>query len=122
MEQLKNIHPGEILKEEFLIPMNLSASKLAKEIGVHPSTISKIINGSNSISIETAIRLSQYFGNSVVFWMKLQYEFNMRKNQHITGTYSLEATLHELSSVANIRRLNSSIAQLKSSKRRRPNH
>ncbi len=62
-----SITPGEILLEEFLIPMGISQNKLAKNIKVSPSRINSIINGERAITAETALRLSEYFGNSAQF-------------------------------------------------------
>lgn len=76
-----NIHPGEILKEEFLKPMNLSAYKLAKDIGVQQTRISQIIKEKRSITADTAIRFSKFFGTTEEFWMNLQREYDLR-NAH----------------------------------------
>ncbi len=69
MAKLKNIHPGEILQEEFLIPLKTSAYKLARDIGIPQTRISKIIKGNRKITADTALRLSKYFGNSPKFWL-----------------------------------------------------
>ena len=79
MEKLPNIHPGEILKEEFLIPMGISAYKLSKSIGVQQTRISLIIKGERGITADTAMRLSKYFGTTPEFWMNLQREHDLRK-------------------------------------------
>ncbi len=79
MEMKTNIHPGEILKEEFLSPMNLTAYKLAKSIGVQQTRISQILNEKRSITADTAIRLSKFFGTTEEFWMNLQREYDLRK-------------------------------------------
>ncbi|MEP1094829.1 MAG: HigA family addiction module antitoxin [Cyclobacteriaceae bacterium] len=76
-----NIHPGEILEKDFLIPMNLTAYKLAKAIGVQQTRISKIIKGQRAITADTAIRLSRFFGTSEELWMNLQREYDLR-NAH----------------------------------------
>jgi len=77
--RIPNIHPGEILLEEFLQPLNISAYKLARETYMPESRISEIINGNRSISADTAMRLSQYFGNSAKFWLGLQIEYDVRE-------------------------------------------
>ncbi len=82
MKMILNIHPGEILEKEFLIPMGITAYKLAKEIGIQQTRISLIIKGKRSITADTAIRLSRYFGTTEEFWMNLQREFDLRK-EHI---------------------------------------
>ena len=77
MEKLKNITPGEILQEEFLIPMGISQDKLAKEINIPKTHISDIINNNKRITADTALRLSIYFGNSAKFWLGLQDDFDI---------------------------------------------
>ena len=67
MENLKNIHPGEILMEEFLIPMGISAYRLAKEINIPQTRISEILKGRRRVTADTALRLSLFFGNSLLF-------------------------------------------------------
>ncbi len=77
MEKLNNIHPGEILLEEFLKPMKISAYKLSKDIGIPQTRISQIIKGKRRITADTALRLSSYFGNSAKFWLGLQNDFDI---------------------------------------------
>lgn len=79
MAKLKNIHPGEILAEEFLIPYNITAYKLAKDIEIPQTRISEIIKGNRSITADTALRLSKYFGNSAKFWLGLQDDFDIEE-------------------------------------------
>ena len=79
MKKLKNIHPGEILFEEFLLPMEISAYKLSADIGIPQSRISKILNGNRRITADTALRLSKYFGNSAKFWLGLQDDFDIEE-------------------------------------------
>ena len=79
MFKLKNIHPGEVLKEEFLIPMNISAYRLGKDIGIPQTRISEIIKGNRRITADTAIRLSNYFGNSAKFWLGLQNDYDIEE-------------------------------------------
>ena len=67
MERLKNIHPGEILLEEFLIPLKISAYRLSKDLGIPQTRISQIIKGKRRITADTALRLSIYFGTSPKF-------------------------------------------------------
>jgi addiction module HigA family antidote len=81
MEKLKNIHPGEILLEEFLIPMEISAYRLAKETYLPQTRISEIIKGNRGISADTALRLSRYFGTSAKFWLGLQDDFDLEAEQ-----------------------------------------
>ena len=79
MDRLNNIHPGEILLEEFLKPMNISQNKLANAIGVPPRRINEIVLGKRIITADTALRLAKVFGNSVQFWMGLQDEYEVRE-------------------------------------------
>jgi len=79
MDRLNNIHPGEILLEEFLKPMNISQNKLANAIGVPPRRINEIVLGKRTITADTALRLAKVFGNSVQFWMGLQDEYEVRE-------------------------------------------
>lgn len=77
MEKLKNISPGEVLLEEFLIPLELSQYRLSLEIGVPQTRISRIIKGKRRITADTAVRLSALFGNSAKFWLGLQDDFDI---------------------------------------------
>jgi len=77
MEKLPNIHPGEILNEEFLIPLNITAYRLAKETNIPQTRISEIIKGKRRITADTALRLSIFFGNSAKFWLGLQDDFDI---------------------------------------------
>lgn len=79
MARLKNIHPGEILMEEFLIPLNISAYKLAKDIEIPQTRVSEILKGNRRITADTALRLSKYFGNSAKFWLGLQDDYDIEE-------------------------------------------
>lgn len=79
MKRLNNIHPGEVLKEEFLLPMEISAYKLSKEIGIPQTRISEILKGNRRITADTAIRFSHFFGNSPKFWLGLQDDFDIEE-------------------------------------------
>ncbi len=81
MEKLSNIHPGEILLEEFLKPMNISAYRLSKDIGIPQTRTSEIIKGNRSITADTALRLSYYFGNSAKFWLGLQNDYDLEEEK-----------------------------------------
>ncbi len=79
MKKLKNIHPGDVLKEEFLLPLEISAYKLSKDIGIPQTRISEILKGNRRITADTALRLSQYFGNSAKFWLGLQDDYDIEE-------------------------------------------
>lgn len=81
MKKLKNIHPGEILLEEFLIPLEISAYRLSKEIGIPQTRISEIIKKNRRITADTALRLSKYFGNSAKFWLGIQDDFDIEEER-----------------------------------------
>ena len=83
MEELKNITPGEILQEEFLIPMGISQYRLAKELSILQTRISGIISGSRRITADTALRLSSFFGNSAKFWLVLQDDFDIENAKRL---------------------------------------
>ena len=77
MRKLANIHPGEVLLAEFLVPMAISQNALARSIGVPPRRINEIVHGTRAISADTAIRLSRYFGMSEQFWLNLQTHYDL---------------------------------------------
>jgi addiction module HigA family antidote len=79
MTRLKDIHPGEILLEEFLIPFEVTAYKLAKDIGIPQTRVSEILKGNRRITADTALRLSKYFGNSAKFWLGLQNDYDLEE-------------------------------------------
>ena len=79
MKRLRNIHPGEVLLEEFLKPMALSQNAIARAIGVPPRRVNEIVLGKRGITADTAIRLSRYFGTSEQFWMGLQADFDLEE-------------------------------------------
>jgi len=81
MNTLNNIHPGEILNEEFLIPMEISAYKLSKDLEIPQTRISQIIKGKRRITADTALRLSLYFGNSAKFWLGLQDDYDIEEEK-----------------------------------------
>ena len=76
MAQLANVHPGEVLKEEFLVPMGISQYRLAKEIGVTESRISAICQGKRAVGADTAARLARFFGTTAAFWLGLQADYD----------------------------------------------
>ena len=86
MAKLKNIHPGEVLSEEFLIPLNITAYKLAKDLEIPQTRVSEIVKGNRRITADTALRLSKYFGNSAKFWLGLQDDFDIEEEILANGT------------------------------------
>ena len=76
-KDLKPVHPGEVLMEEFLKPMHLSQNRLALDIGVPPRRINEIVLGKRRITADTALRLSRFFGNSARFWLGLQTDYDI---------------------------------------------
>jgi len=86
MAKIKNIHPGEVLSEEFLVPFNITAYKLAKDIEIPQTRISEIIKGNRRITADTALRLSKYFGNSAKFWLGLQDDFDIEEQISTKGS------------------------------------
>jgi len=84
-KKIRAIHPGEILNEEFLIPMKISQYRLSKDIGVSPRRINEIIHGTRSITADTALRLSRYFGLSERYWLNLQAWFDIETEKDKLG-------------------------------------
>jgi antitoxin HigA-1 len=78
---LPNIHPGEILRLEFLDPLDITPYRLSKDIDVAQTRISEILSEKRSITADTALRLSKYFGNSAQFWLNLQTQYDLRQAQ-----------------------------------------
>ncbi len=85
MENLSNIHPGEILQEEFLSPLSISAYRLAKDTFIPQTRISEILKGRRRITADTALRLSRYFGNSAKFWLGIQDDYDLEEGFELKG-------------------------------------
>ena len=85
VNKLENIHPGEVLLEEFLAPMGLSQNRIAREIGVPPRRINEIVLGKRSVTADTALRLARYFGTTEAFWMGLQADFDLEEARNKLG-------------------------------------
>ena len=83
-KRLDPIPPGEILREEFMRPLGITASALAREIGVPANRISQIVNGKRAFSADTALRLGKYFGMSPEIWLDLQSEYELRLARRTT--------------------------------------
>src|SRR3990170_3349519 len=97
-QNIPPIHPGEILAEEFLKPLGITQYRLAKDINVDPRRINEIVLGKRTISADTALRLSRYFGTSERFWMNLQARYDLELQRHELG-HRLEKEVRVLSSV-----------------------
>lgn len=82
MKELRNIHPGEVLNEEFIKPLQISAYRLSKDIHIPQTRISEIIKGRRRITADTALRLSKYFGTTPKFWLGLQDDFDIEEEQN----------------------------------------
>ncbi|MGB5474181.1 MAG: HigA family addiction module antitoxin [Gammaproteobacteria bacterium] len=94
MKTLPNIHPGEVLLEEFLKPLDISQNRLARAMGVPPRRINEIVHGKRAVSADTAIRLSRALGTSEQFWMGLQADYDLEEAR--------KAAQSELNKVVNI--------------------
>ena len=81
MDRLENIHPGEILKEEFLLPLGISAYRLAKDTFLPQTRISEILKGKRRITADTALRFSKFFGTSAKFWLGLQDDYDLEEER-----------------------------------------
>jgi addiction module HigA family antidote len=82
--RLANVHPGEVLSEEFMKPMGLSQNGLARALGVPPRRINEIVQGKRAVTADTALRLARYFGTSEGFWMGLQADYDVEEaREHI---------------------------------------
>jgi antitoxin HigA-1 len=97
-QKLRNIHPGEVLREEFLIPLGITQYRLAKEIGVTEARISAICAGKRTVTADTALRLAAFFGTTSGFWMGLQADYDTEEAaQELSGEL---AQIHRFESVA----------------------
>lgn len=84
-KKLAPVHPGEILLEEFLQPLEISQYRLAKDISVPPRRINEIVHGKRAVTADTALRLSRYFGTSERFWLNLQTRFDLEVEKDRLG-------------------------------------
>lgn len=83
--KLPAVHPGQILLEEFLVPLGVSQYRVAKDTSVPPRRINEIVHGKRSISADTALRLARYFGNSELFWLNLQNRYDLEVERDRLG-------------------------------------
>lgn len=81
MNKLENIHPGEVLLEEFLNPLEITAYRLAKDISIPQTRISQIIKGKRRVTADTALRLASYFGTTAKFWLGLQNDYDIEEER-----------------------------------------
>ena len=81
MSRIKNIHPDEVPQEELLVPLDITAYRLSKDIAIPQTRISEIVKGNRRITADTAFRLSKYFGNSAKFWLGLQDDYDLEQEQ-----------------------------------------
>jgi len=98
MKRLANIHPGEVLSEEFLAPLEITAYRLSKDLKIPQTRISEIIKGNRRITADTALRLSKYFDNSAKFWLGLQDDYDLEEEQQEKGA--------ELNAIKTYKRMN----------------
>lgn len=84
-DKLPNVHPGEVLLEEFMKPLGLSQNRLARNLGVPPRRINEIVLGKRSVSADTALRLGRYFGTSEKFWLGLQVDYDLEEARDRLG-------------------------------------
>src|SRR5213594_4129167 len=84
-KKLASVHPGEILRDEFLKPLGISQYRLAKDTSVPPRRINEIVRGTRAISADTALRLARYFGTSERFWLNLQSQYDLEKEKDRLG-------------------------------------
>ena len=95
MTKLTNIHPGEVLLEEFLVPMGISQNRIARNIGVPPRRINEIVHGKRAVTADTALRLARYFRISEEFWMGLQADYDLEEARNKLGNRLLsEVSTH----------------------------
>ena len=94
-KKLPPIHPGEILREEFLEPMGISQYRLAKDISVPPRRINEIVHGKRSVTADTALRLGRFFGMSPQFWLNLQTRYDLEMTEDLLGD-RLDEEVHTL--------------------------
>src|SRR3972149_3558154 len=95
--KLAPVHPGEILLEEFLVPMGITQYRLAKDISVPPRRINEVVHGKRGITADTALRLSRFFGNSERFWLNLQAQYDLETERDRLGS-RLDQEVHAYSS------------------------
>ena len=94
MRRLPNIHPGEVLLEEFLRPLGISQNRIARDIAVPPRRINEIVHCKRSVTADTALRLARYFGTSEGFWMGLQADYDLEEARRQLGSQISQIRQH----------------------------
>lgn len=84
-DKLPPVHPGEVLREDFLEPLGLSQYRVAKDTGVHPRRINQIVLGQRAITADSALRLARFFGTTPEFWMNLQVHYDLERQRDLAG-------------------------------------
>jgi antitoxin HigA-1 len=95
MKKIENVHPGEILQEDFMGPLHLSQYRVSKDINVPPRRINEIVHGNRAITADTALRLSKYFGTSAQFWLNLQSHYDL-ENEKDRSFNRIDQEVHPL--------------------------
>jgi len=90
MKKIEPIHPGEILKEEFMVPLGLSQTALAKSLHISPRRINEIVQAKRSVTPDTALRLSRFFGTTPEFWLNLQSRYDLERAKDAIGSQIVE--------------------------------
>jgi len=90
MKKIEPIHPGEILKEEFMVPLGLSQTALAKSLHVPPRRINEIVQAKRSVTPDTALRLSRFFGTTPEFWLNIQSRYDLERAKDAIGSRIVE--------------------------------
>lgn len=96
MKKLNNIHPGEILQEEFLIPLNITAYRLCKDVSIPQTRVSEILKGNRRITADTALRLSAYFGNTPKFWLGIQDDYDIEEEKNLKENELINIKLYKI--------------------------
>jgi len=99
VKRMEPIHPGEILLEEFLLPLQISQYRLAKDVSVPPRRINEIVHGKRAITADTALRLARYFGTSERFWLNLQVRYDLEVEKDRLGS-KLDQEIRSLTATA----------------------
>jgi addiction module HigA family antidote len=79
---IKPLHPGETIKEDYLVPLGMSVNRLAEALGIGASRLNEIVRGRRGVTADTALRLARYFGTSAEFWLNLQSLYDLRMTEH----------------------------------------